>query len=203
MCWRVLKSSFPPSEVWSSVGVTWWTLASASATVRLTGPSSTAWTRSALSPSLPSSTAAYLARSRTTLTSTLFLSIATACSSGDGGRWSSWEVRVRSCIALHLLSYSLVIYMHFISLPAALITMQDVISTSSYQHLRKATLSKPERYRYVHLAVVSDFMLIFFFSHSLVFWPLLSNLQFKMQELLSYAMKLGERHVCHDVIFLR
>lgn len=51
ICLKVLRRSFPPFEAWSSAGLTWWTLASVSATVRLIGRSSMAWTKSALSPS--------------------------------------------------------------------------------------------------------------------------------------------------------
>lgn len=46
--WRVLRSSFLPSVVWSSVGLTWWTLASVSATARIIGLCFMVWMRSAL-----------------------------------------------------------------------------------------------------------------------------------------------------------
>lgn len=45
---KVLRSSSLPSKGWSSVGLTWWTLASVSATGSRTGRFSTAWMRSAL-----------------------------------------------------------------------------------------------------------------------------------------------------------
>lgn len=94
--WRVLRSSFLPSVVWSSAGLTWWTLASVSATARIIGLCFMAWMRSALfllilffSGVIWSWVFAMKAFSKHF---SIFFFKATACSSGFGSGWRRWKV---------------------------------------------------------------------------------------------------------------
>lgn len=71
--------------------------------------------------------------------------------------------------------------------------------TSSFQRLRMATLSRPGKSRYRPSASSWFFFSV---SHQFRFLTRFSDLhtQFKLQELLRYAMKLGEWRSCREAI---